>query len=149
VPFAGTVICDEAHNLENAATSVLEQHVEERIVRRLLRAIYDPRTYSGLVRDCRRRLGMAADDPVLLAIVKAVDDAHAALDSLATQLNRYVAGQTVVSRADLERYGVRVRIDAGALAAAGGPALRTAAQALGQLLTDLRSALSKLVTHAT
>ncbi len=148
-PFANAVICDEAHNLEDAATSVLEQRVEERLLRRLLRAIYDSRAYSGLVRDCRRKLGMAADDPVLLPIVKAVDDAHAALDSLATQLNRYVAGQTVVSRADLERYGVRVRIDAGALAAAGGPALRTAAQTLGQLLTDLRSALSKLVTHAT
>jgi len=149
VPFAHAVICDEAHNLEDAATSALEQRVEERTLRRLLRAIYDSRAYSGLVRDCHRKLNMAVDDPVLLAIVKAVDDAHAALDSLATQLNRYVAGQTVVSRADLERYGVRVRIDAGALAAAGGPALRTAAQTLGQLLTDLRSALSRLVTHAT
>lgn len=145
VPFADAVICDEAHNLEDAATGVLEQRVEERTLRRLLRAIYDARTYSGLVRDCRRRLGMTASDPALLAIVKAVDSAHAALDSLATHLNRYVAGQTVVSRAELERYGVRVRIDAGALSASGGPALRTAEQTLGQSLTDLRSALSALV----
>ncbi len=145
VPFADAVICDEAHNLEDAATGVLEQRVEERTLRRLLRAMYDARTSSGLVRDCRRRLGMTAGDPALLAIVQAVDSAHAALDSLATHLNRYVAGQTVVSRAELERYGVRVRIDAGALSAAGGPALRTAEQTLGQALTDLRSALSTLV----
>ena len=38
VPFAGAVICDEAHNLEDAATSVLEQRVEDRALRRLLRA---------------------------------------------------------------------------------------------------------------
>ena len=145
VPFASAVICDEAHNLEDAATSVLEQRVEERTLRRLLRAIYDARTSGGLVRDCRRRLGMSASESALLAIAQAVDSAHAALDSLATHLNRYVAGQTVVSRTDLERYGVRVRIDAGALSAAGGPALRTAEQALGKALTDLRAALAALV----
>jgi ATP-dependent DNA helicase RecQ len=145
VPFAGAVICDEAHNLEDAATGVLEQRVEERTLRRLLRAIYNAQTASGLVRDCHRRLGMSASDPALLAIAQAVDSAHAALDSLATHLNRYVAGQTVVSRTELERYGVRVRIDAGALSAAGGPALRTAEQALGRALTDLRAALTALV----
>lgn len=145
VPFAGAVICDEAHNLEEAATGALEQRVEERVLRRILRAIYDPRTGSGLVRDCRRRLDLPANDPTLIAIVRSVDDAHAALDSLATQLHRYVMGQTVVAKADLERYGVRVRIDAGALSAAGGPALRTAATSLNQFLTALRNALTTLV----
>jgi ATP-dependent DNA helicase RecQ len=145
VPFAGAVICDEAHNLEEAATGALEQRVEERVLRRILRAIYDPRTGSGLVRDCRRRLELPANDPTLVAIVRSVDDAHAALDSLATQLHRYVMGQTVVAKADLERYGVRVRIDAGALSAAGGPALRTTATSLNQFLTILRNALTTLV----
>ncbi len=147
VPFAGAVICDEAHNLEEAATGALEQRVEERVLRRILRAIYDPRTGSGLVRDCRRRFGLPANDPTLVAIVKSVDDAHAALDSLAVQLHRYVTGQTVVAKADLERYGVRVRIDAGALSAAGGPALRTAATSLNQFLTALRNALTTLVEY--
>ncbi len=147
VPFAGAVICDEAHNLEEAATGALEQRVEERVLRRILRAIYDPRTGSGLVRDCRRRLGLPANDPTLVAIVRSVDDAHAALDSLAAQLHRYVTGQTVVAKADLERYGVRVRIDAGALSAAGGPALRTAATSLNQFLTALRNALTTLVEY--
>ena len=145
VAFAGAIICDEAHNLEDAATGALEQRIEERIVRRILRAVYDARTGSGLVRDCRRRLGLPAHDPLLVAIVQAVDDAHAALDSLTTQLRRYVLGQTVVAKADLERYGVRVRIDAGALSAAGGPALRTAATSLNQFLTVLRTALSTLI----
>ncbi len=145
VPFGGTVICDEAHNLEDAATGTLEQRVEERVLRRILRAIHDPRTGTGLVRDCRRRLGLPANDPTLIAIARAVDDAHAALDSLAAQLHRYVMGQTVVAKSDLERYGVRVRIDAGALSAAGGPALRTAATSLNQFLTSLRNALTALI----
>src|SRR5579883_1135001 len=68
-----------------------------------------------------------------------------ALDSLAAQLHRYVMGQTVVAKSDLERYGVRVRIDAGALSAAGGPALRTAATSLNQFLTSLRNALTALI----
>ncbi|HET8851524.1 MAG TPA: helicase C-terminal domain-containing protein, partial [Ktedonobacteraceae bacterium] len=145
VAFAGAVICDEAHNLEDAATGALEQKVEERVLRRILRAIYDARLSRGLVRDCRRRLGVSASDPTLVAIVRAVDDAHAALDSLNSLLNRYVTGQKVVSRQDLERYGVRVRIDSGALSAAGGPALRTAATSLGQALTALQAALGTLV----
>jgi len=145
VAFAGAVICDEAHNIEDAATSALEQRVEERILRRILRAIYDGRSASGLVRDCRRRLGFASNDATLVATVKAVDDTHAALDSLVAQLHRYVAGQTVVARADLERYGVSVRIDAGALSAAGGPALKTTEVSLGQSLTALRAALTTLV----
>ncbi len=145
VPFANSVICDEAHNLEDAATSVLEQRVEERVLRRLLRAIYDPHTASGLVRECRRKLGLSATDPTLIAMIRAVDDAQAALESVATQLNRYVANQTVVARSNLERYGVRVRLDKEALSAAGGPALQTAERSLGNALSALRIALDTLI----
>ncbi len=145
VPFAESVICDEAHNLEDAATSALEQRVEERVLRRLLRAIYDPHTASGLVRECRRKLNLSATDPTLIAMMRAVDDAQAALESVATQLNRYVANQTVVARSDLERYGVRVRLDKEALSAAGGPALQSAERSLGNALSALRIALDTLI----
>src|SRR5207253_8401819 len=90
-----------------------------------------------------------ADDPALFAVAHAVDAAQAALDSLSQQLHRYVTNKTVVGRSDLERYGVRVNIDAGALSAAGGPALRSAADALGRALFDLRGALSQLVDRVT
>ena len=145
VAFAGTVICDEAHNIEDAATSALEQRVEERVLRRILRAIYDSQSASGLVRDCRRRLGFATADATLVAMVKAIDDTSAALDSLVSQLHRYVAGQIVVARADMERYGISVRIDAGALSAVGGPALKTAAFSLNSSLAALCAALKTLV----
>jgi ATP-dependent DNA helicase RecQ len=148
-PFAVRVVCDEAHTLEDAATLALEQCVEERGLQRLLRAMHNPQARTGLVVDCRRHLGLPADDPSLQAVAQAVDGAQAALESLATQLHRYVMGQTVVARADLERYGVRVRIDAGALAAAGGPALKTAADTLGRALGELGGTLDALVSTAS
>jgi len=148
-PFATQVVCDEAHTLEEAATLALEQRVEERRLRRILQALYQAQGRGGLVLESRRRLGLPADDPVLLAVARAVDTAQAALDSLAQQLYRYVTNKTVVGRTDLERYGVRVNIDLGALSAAGGPALRGAADALGNVLFDLRGALNQLADQAT
>jgi ATP-dependent DNA helicase RecQ len=53
-------------------------------------------------------------------------------------------GQTVISQTNLERYGAKVRIDGSALAAAGGPAIKTSAETLGLALLDLRAALSVL-----
>jgi ATP-dependent DNA helicase RecQ len=147
-PFAARVVCDEAHTLEDAATSALERRVEERVLRRLLRAIHDPPTRGGLIVDARRRLGLAADDPVLVSAARAVDNASAALDALAAGLRRYVQGQTVVAQADLARYGVRVSLDAGALATAGGPALRAAVEALDRALEELCVAVDGLVARA-
>src|SRR6266851_1992134 len=148
-PFAAQVVCDEAHMLEEAATLALEQRVDAQRLLRILQAIYHPQGRGSLVLDSRRRLGLPSDDPVLLAIARAVDTAQAALDSLSQQLYRYVTNKIVVGRSDLQRYGVRVSIDLGALSAAGGPALRSAADALGRALSELRDALGQLVDRAT
>jgi ATP-dependent DNA helicase RecQ len=148
-PFATQVVCDEAHTLEEAATLALEQRVEEQRLRRILQAIAQPQGRGGLVLESRRRLGLPADDPLLLAVARSVDTTQAALESLSQQLYRYVTNKTVVARSDLERYGVRVSIDLGALSAAGGPALRSAADALSRALFDLRGALSQLGDRAT
>lgn len=146
-PFATHLICDEAHTLEDAATLALEQRVEERGLRRLLRALNAPDIHAGLAAACRRTLGMAASDPALHRLAEAVDSAHAALESLTKELRRYVGNQAVVSENELERYGVRVAIQAGALAAAGGPALRTSAEALQNALTALLEAVDHLVAQ--
>jgi hypothetical protein len=82
------------------------------------------------------------------ALAAAVDAAQAGLDGLVDRLRRYVHGQTVVSDEDLRRYGVRVRFDAGALAAAGGPALRTAADTFRDRLHSLVEALARLANEA-
>jgi RecQ family ATP-dependent DNA helicase len=148
-PFATHVICDESHTLEEAATLALEQGVEENRLRRLLQAIYQKQGHSSLVHESRRRLGLSGNDPVLLSIIDAVDAAQAALNSLAQQLYRYVTNKVVVGRSELERYGVHVRIEAAALAAAGGPALKSTSDALGKALVDLHGALKQLVEHAS
>ena len=148
-PFTAQVVCDEAHTLEEAATLALEQRVEEQRLRRILQAIYQSQGRGGLVLESRRRLGLPADDPALMATARAVDTAQAALDSLAQQLYRYVTNKTVVGRTDLERYGVRVSIAPGALSAVGGPALHGAAEALDRALFELRGALNQLVDQAT
>ena len=148
-PFATQVVCDEAHTLEDAATLALEQRVEENRLRRLLQAIYQKQGSSSLVHESRRRLGLPGNDPVLLSIIDAVDAAQAALNGLAQQLYRYVTNKVVVGRAELERYGVRVRIESGALTAVGGPALKSTSDALGKALVDLRGALKQLVEQAT
>ena len=146
-PFTTRVICDEAHTLEEAATLALEQRVDERTLRRLLRALHDPAGRAGLTVACRRTLGLPANDPLLLQLASAVESSADALDALAQQLQQYVTTQTVVSRRDLERYGVRVSIEASALAAVGGPALRTRAEALGEALQGMQTALGQLVAQ--
>ncbi len=148
-PFTSRVVCDEAHTLEDAATLALEQRVEERVLRRLLRAIHNPPARAGLTIACRRTLGLKAENPSLIALIDAIDGAHAALDGLTDQLRRYVTHRTVVSRDDLERYGVRVRIDRGVLSAAGGPALRAAAESMAEALATLQGALAGLLPELT
>jgi ATP-dependent DNA helicase RecQ len=148
VPFASTIICDEAHTLEDAATLAMEKRVEERVLRRILRAIYTPRR-GGLVNDCLRRLKMPQENETLRQLVQSVDKTQASLDSLAERLHNYVNSQTVIALADRERYGVRVRIDKSSLSMPGGGALKTTSQATSEALQELRATLTKLIEEIT
>ena len=66
-------------------------------------------------------MGLPADQPALVALAEAVDNTGAALDSLADQLRRFVHSQTVVGEEELRRYGVRIRLEAAALARPAAP----------------------------
>lgn len=144
VTFAGTLICDEAHTLEDAATTALERRVEERVLRRILRAIALPRAQGGLVNACRGPF-LPTNDASLAALSESVDTAQAALDGLTRRLHTYVERQVVISRAERERYGARVRIERAALSAIGGPDLKDTADALGRALGNTRDALRTLI----
>src|SRR6266702_2222779 len=50
----------------------------------------------------------------------------------------------VVCEEELRRYGVRIRLEAAALSAAGGPAVRTAAESLQSQLRGLALALGQV-----
>lgn len=143
-PFASRVVCDEAHTLEDAATSALETHISESEVRRVLRGVHDPARRAGLSFASRRSFGMAADDPRLQAVIDCVDRVQAAFASLTDRLHKYAAAQTVISAKEFERYGVRVQIDRAALSALGGPALRTAAESTSGAIGALRASVERL-----
>ncbi len=142
-PFATRLVFDEAHTLEDAATNALEQRVEETELRRLLRGIVAPRS-RGLLADARAAFGLDRDDETVVAVREAVDRVTGALDALATQLRKYVVNKTVVNRADLDRYGVRIAIDRGVFQAAGGPDLRTAVDTFRGALQGLSDSLVQL-----
>lgn len=146
-PFTRRVVCDEARTLEEATTLALERRFEERGLRRLLRALHDRRSRSGLSAACRRSLGLPADHPALVALAEAVENTRASLDRLADQLRRFVHSQTVVGAEELRRYGVRVRLEAAALSVVGGPALRTAADSMQIQLQVVATALGQVVSE--
>jgi hypothetical protein len=137
------VICDEAHNLEDAATSVLKHEVSEKGLRRLLRAVHDRGRRAGLLATVRK-VGVAAGDEAMLAAQLALSDTGANFQNLSRRLHSFVEANTIQSREDLARYGSQVEIRPASLQAAGGPALRESAVALMEALYRLRPALEAL-----
>jgi ATP-dependent DNA helicase RecQ len=141
------VICDEAHNLEDAATSVLKHEVSERGLRRLLRAVHDRSRRAGLLATVRK-VGVAAGDEAMLAAQLALSDTETHLENISRRLRSFVEANTIQSREDLARYGAQVEIRPASLQGAGGPALRESAQALMEALYRLRPALEALAMRA-
>ena len=138
--FSPFVVCDEAHNLEDAATSVLKYEVSEVTVRRLLRAIHDRPRRAGLLA-AARKAGLPASDDALRAAAVAVVDADTHVDNLSQRLRSFVEANTVTSREERARYGAIVEIRPSVLRGPGGPALRQSAIALLEALERLRPAL--------
>src|SRR5712692_2307260 len=86
------LICDEAHTLEDAATSVLTRTVERRQLRRLLVALIGARGvqgrgYEGLVKACRG-LGLASDDPTVERLRQLSTDLVSQLEVMGQQLGK-------------------------------------------------------------
>src|SRR5262249_19039559 len=140
--FSPFVVCDEAHNLEDTATGVLQYEVSEETVRRLLRAVHDRPRRSGLLATARKA-GLPASDEALKAAAAAVMDAETHVDNLSQRLRSFVEAHTVASREERARYGAAVEIRPTVLRGPGGPALRESAMALLEALDHLRSALEE------
>jgi Rad3-related DNA helicase len=140
--FSPFVVCDEAHNREDAATSVLTYEVSEETVRRLLRAVYDRPRRAGLLASARKA-GLPASDEALKAAAAAVVKAETHVDNLSQRLRSFVEAHTVASREELARYGAAVEIRPTVLQGPGGPSLRESAMALLEVLGHLRSALEE------
>src|SRR5216683_3152975 len=142
------LICDEAHTLEDAATSTLTRTVELRRLRRLLIALIgvrgvQGRGYEGLVKACRG-LGLARDDPTVERLRLLSTSLVSQLEVVSQQLRRYIEQHTIVNREDRLRYGISVQLTRQSLTATGGPVLRQGGQQLVALLEGLKEVLEDL-----
>ncbi|HEV2765468.1 MAG TPA: RecQ family ATP-dependent DNA helicase, partial [Pyrinomonadaceae bacterium] len=134
------VVCDEAHNLEDAATSVLKNEVTEVGFRRLLRAVHDRSRRAGLLATVRKA-GVAAGDEAMKTALAALAEVETHFDNLSSRLRAFVVANTIQSKEDLARFGAQVEIRPASLQGAGGGALRESARALLEALFRLRPAL--------
>ena len=134
------LVCDEAHNLEDAATSVLKYEVSEATLRRLLRAVHDRPRRAGLLA-AARKAGFAATDEALKAAAAAVGEADTHVDNLSSASAPSWRLHTVASREERARYGATVELRPSVLRGPGGPALQESAMALLETLGRLRPAL--------
>src|SRR5216683_133242 len=142
------LICDEAHTLEDAATSVLTRTVSEQQVRRILTALIGRRgiqgkAYDGLVRICRQ-LGLAKDDPTIQALSQLSRELLSQLEVLGQHLRRYIEHHTVTHAEDRLRYGLSIQLARQSLTMAGGPALKQGGEQFVALLMELRDQLESL-----
>lgn len=142
------LICDEAHTLEDAATSVLTRTVAEQQVKRILIALIGRRgiqgqAYDGLIRICRQ-LGLAKDDPTIQALSQLSRDLLSQLEALGQHLRRYIGHHTITHAEDRSRYGVSMQLARQSLTMAGGPALKQDGEQFVGLLLALRDQLEQL-----
>ncbi len=146
--FSPYLICDEAHTLEDAATSVLTRTIALKQIHRILSAIIGVRglqggSPGGIVRACRG-LGLALDDPTLEQAYHISVQLVSQIEVLGQQLRRFIARNIVVKSEDRQRYGISIQLTRQSLTAAGGPILRQAGQQFVSLLQDLRAAIDNL-----
>jgi ATP-dependent DNA helicase RecQ len=142
------LVCDEAHTLEDAATSVLTRTVSEQLVRRILTAVIGRRgvqgkAYDGLLRTCRQ-LGLARDDPIIQELFQLSRELLSQLEVLGQHLRRYIEHHTVTHAEDRLRYGLSIQLVRRSLMTAGGPALKQGGEQLVALLLELRDLLEAL-----
>ncbi|KAF0243359.1 MAG: ATP-dependent DNA helicase DinG, partial [bacterium] len=138
------VICDESHNLEDAATSVLKQEVSEKGLRRLIHAIYDDKARTGLLTNLRK-IGFSTENEIFKKTTQALFESNLHIDNISTRLQTFVEANTIVSSIDRARFGASLELRSSSLHASGGPALRESAIALLEALDKLSNALTELV----
>jgi len=144
------LICDEAHTLEDAATSVLTRTIGLKQVQRIIIALIGTRglqgrAYEGLVKACRS-FGLASDDPALQRLCQLTTSLSSQLEGLSQQLRRFINNHTIIQREDRKRYGVSIALTRHSLTSAGGPALQQGGEQFVELLLALRDAVEELAS---
>ena len=108
-----SVVVDEAHNLEEAATNALSSSLDEHDLKRLLRAIHDPDKRWGTLGRYMRATGSAKDDDHVERVRAALERTSHAIDSLGPQIVEYIRSRTPAKISEVEQYGVSYRVRQG------------------------------------
>lgn len=107
------LVLDEAHNLEDTATSTLSDEVGEADIGRLVNVVWDQSRRRGIVEDVIRRSELNRRDPRLQTLARGLGEVSSRLDALGPVLVSYIRLRTGSDRRDAEAYGTSYRIRAG------------------------------------
>ena len=108
------LIIDEAHNLEDSATTASTRQVSVAEIELLCDSMWDPDSGRGLVARLAAATGVGLRDDRIDRVRAAVRHVRLATDQLSEPLVDHVRDRTGVSRDQAARYGVSYRIVRGA-----------------------------------
>ena len=136
---------DEAHNLEDSATSAVTEEVGAEHVGMLCDAIWNQRKRSGFLARVTAVTDAQLDDEPVLRVGEAVDSVRAAVERLTDPLIDYVRDRTGLTRQEAAQYGTSHRIRRGeALRQSAYQPVVTAGRALRDALRDTADAIDDI-----
>ncbi len=142
---ASDLILDEAHNLEDAATSALTEEIGEAWAQHVLDSIHPRGRRRGLIRRYSRATQTSLRGEQLRGVIEQVQDCREALRSFGQALVDYVRERAGARRQEVERFGASYRLRAGV--DTGRPAYQVvlaASQGLTARLDGLRNSIRSL-----
>ena len=138
-PGSFDLVVDEAHDLEDSATTAATRETSGEQLERLCDAIWEPSTRRGLAARLARATGLGLQSHKIDAIRSASDTVRMAIVELSEPLTDYLRDRTGATREQATRYGASYRIRRGV--DTRHPKYRTVLEA-GR---NLRRALRKVV----
>lgn len=145
-PQISGLIIDEAHTLEDAATSALTVELDPRSINAWLNQLIDSRSSSGLLRNVGRAFGFSArEDPSFASGSESVRRAKSAIQTFTDRLTTYLG--EFVGRPDFGDYAISHRFRVGVddnryLFLEARQALFTFAEISKQIMDALRELLA-------
>ena len=107
------LIIDEAHNLEDSATSATTKEVSTEHMEMLCNALWDPQTRRGFLAKIVAATDARLSDGEIHQVREAADSVRAAVKKLTDPLVEYVRDRTGLTRQEAARYGTSYRIRRG------------------------------------
>ncbi len=141
-PGSFNLVVDEAHDLEDSATTAATREISGKQLEKLCDALWDARTRRGLSARLARATGWGLRNHKINALRLASDEVRMAIVELSAPLTEYVRDRTGATRKQAARYGASYRIRRGV--DTRHPKYRTVLQAGHNLKRALRKVVETL-----